>query len=155
MYKCIVNGTVTWLQARCPKIVVWLPADVDLPFLKRVQMGSGPTKPPIQQLMGAFCLWVKEHGQEADHSPPFCAEVKNKQIYTPTPPHASMACTGTVLPFTHKSSQIKSFQHSTHYRSCLWCNCRDTIIAEFVISSIFNFNSTIMGAFSLLMQVFC
>jgi hypothetical protein len=36
-----------------------------------------PTQPPIQWLPGALSLGVKRPGCEADHSPPFSAEVKN------------------------------------------------------------------------------
>jgi hypothetical protein len=41
----------------------------------------GPTQPPIQ-----WVPWVKRPGREAVHSPPTSAEVKNKWIYTSTPP---------------------------------------------------------------------
>jgi len=41
----------------------------------------GPTQPPIQWVPG-----VNRSGCEADHSPPFSAEVKNVLCYTSTPP---------------------------------------------------------------------
>jgi hypothetical protein len=44
------------------------------------------TQPPIQWVPGAFNLWVKVPGREADHSPPSSAEVKNAWSYIPTPP---------------------------------------------------------------------
>jgi hypothetical protein len=37
----------------------------------------GPTQPPIQWVLGALSQRVKRRGIEADHSPPFSAEVKN------------------------------------------------------------------------------
>jgi hypothetical protein len=36
----------------------------------------GHTQPPIQWVPGAFSLGVKRPGREADHSPPFSAEIK-------------------------------------------------------------------------------
>jgi hypothetical protein len=36
----------------------------------------GPIQPPIQWVSGAFSMGVKQLGYEADHSPPFSAEVK-------------------------------------------------------------------------------
>jgi hypothetical protein len=45
----------------------------------------GPTQPPIQ-----WVLEVKRPGREADHSPPFSAEVKNTWIYTSTPSYVFM-----------------------------------------------------------------
>jgi hypothetical protein len=40
------------------------------------KMVLGPTQPPIQWVSGALTLGVKRPGREADHSPPFSAEVK-------------------------------------------------------------------------------
>jgi hypothetical protein len=40
---------------------------------------------------GAFSLGVKRLGREADHSPPFSAEVKNACSCTSTPQYALMA----------------------------------------------------------------
>jgi hypothetical protein len=45
-----------------------------------------PTKRPNQRVPGAFSLGLKRLGCEADHSPPFGAEVKNVWSYTSTPP---------------------------------------------------------------------
>jgi hypothetical protein len=44
-----------------------------------------PPQPLIQWAPGALSLGVKRQGREADHSPPFSAEVKNAS-YTSTPP---------------------------------------------------------------------
>jgi hypothetical protein len=52
--------------------------------LLRNQNSSGPTQPPIQWVPGALSLEVKRQGHEADHSPPFSAEVKNACSYTST-----------------------------------------------------------------------
>jgi hypothetical protein len=45
-----------------------------------------PTQPPIQCELGVPSLGVKQLGHEADHSPPFSANVKNVWYYTSTPP---------------------------------------------------------------------
>jgi len=45
-----------------------------------------PTQPPIEKVTGVLSLGVKRPGCEADHSPPFRAEVKNAWNYTSTPP---------------------------------------------------------------------
>jgi hypothetical protein len=50
----------------------------------------GPTQPPVQRVPAALFLGIKRQGHEADHSPPFSAEVKNG---------------GAVLPLPHTSSQ--------------------------------------------------
>jgi hypothetical protein len=42
----------------------------------RTRMALGPTQPPIQWVPGALSLEVKRQGREADHSPPYSAEVK-------------------------------------------------------------------------------
>jgi hypothetical protein len=41
----------------------------------RVQNGS---QPPIQWVRGALSLGVKRSGREADHSPPYSADIKNE-----------------------------------------------------------------------------
>jgi len=46
----------------------------------------GPTQPPIQWVVGALSLGVKQPGREADHSPPSSAEVENAWSYIPIPP---------------------------------------------------------------------
>jgi hypothetical protein len=56
----------------------------------RVQNGSGTTQPPIQFVPGALSLGVKRPKREADHSPPYSAEVKNVWSYTSTPQYAFM-----------------------------------------------------------------
>jgi hypothetical protein len=50
----------------------------------------GPTQPAIQLVLEAFSLGVKRQTREADHSPPFSAEVKNAWSYTSTPQNAFM-----------------------------------------------------------------
>jgi hypothetical protein len=46
----------------------------------------GPTQPPIQRVAGALSLGVKLPGREADHSPPFSAEVKEwVELYLHSP----------------------------------------------------------------------
>jgi hypothetical protein len=51
----------------------------------------GPTPPPIQWVPGALSQRVKRPGREADHSPPYSAEVKNEWIYISTPQYISIA----------------------------------------------------------------
>jgi hypothetical protein len=51
----------------------------------------GPTQSPTQWVLGAFSPGVKRPGREADHSPPFSAEVKKSWVYTSTPTYAFMA----------------------------------------------------------------
>jgi hypothetical protein len=55
-------------------------------FTTASRTALGPTQPPIQWVLGALSLGVKRSGREADHSPPFSAEVKNVWSYTSTPP---------------------------------------------------------------------
>jgi hypothetical protein len=51
---------------------------VFLPFATAVSWSAlGPTQPPIQWVPEALSLRVKRPGHEANHSPPFNAEVKN------------------------------------------------------------------------------
>jgi hypothetical protein len=45
-------------------------------FTTASRTGLEPTQPPIQWLQGALSLGVKRAGREADHSPPYSAEVK-------------------------------------------------------------------------------
>jgi hypothetical protein len=49
----------------------------DVSFLRNVQTDSGPTQSPIQRVQGIVSPGVKRQRREAEHSPPFSAEVKN------------------------------------------------------------------------------
>jgi hypothetical protein len=51
----------------------------------------GPTKPPIQWVLGTLSLAVKRLVREADHSPPSSAEVKNAWSYNSTRQYVFMA----------------------------------------------------------------
>jgi hypothetical protein len=51
----------------------------------------GPTHPPIQWVLGALSLGVKQQGLEAEHSPPSSAEVKKG---------------GAIPPLRHMSSWV-------------------------------------------------
>jgi hypothetical protein len=55
-----------------------------LVFTTASRMALGPTQPLIQWVPGALSLGVKRPGREADHSPPYGAEVKNAWSYTST-----------------------------------------------------------------------
>jgi len=46
----------------------------------------GPTRPPIQRVLGTLIHEVKWLGSEANHSPLSSAEVKNVLSCTSTPP---------------------------------------------------------------------
>jgi hypothetical protein len=37
----------------------------------------GPTQPPVQCVLGALSLGIKQPGHEADHTPPSTADIKN------------------------------------------------------------------------------
>jgi hypothetical protein len=50
------------------------------------RLALGPTQPPIQWITGALSLGVKQPGHEADHSPPFIADINNAWSDTFTPP---------------------------------------------------------------------
>jgi hypothetical protein len=45
-------------------------------FTNASRTAQGPTQPPIQWVPGALSLGLKRSGREADHSPPYSAEVK-------------------------------------------------------------------------------
>jgi hypothetical protein len=55
-------------------------------FTNALRPALGITQPPIQRVPGDLSLEVKRLGREADHSPPFSAEIKNAWRYTSTPP---------------------------------------------------------------------
>ena len=57
---------------------------------------------------------VQRHRHEGNTSPPPCAEVKNEWNYTSPSPYASMACTGTTLPFYEINSSIPIYKNSNH-----------------------------------------
>jgi len=52
-------------------------------FARASRPALGPTRSPIQWVLGALIPGVKRPGRESDHSPPPSAEVKS---YTSTPP---------------------------------------------------------------------
>jgi hypothetical protein len=53
-------------------------------------MATGLIQPPVQWVMEAFSLGVKQLGCEADISPPFSDEVKNAWNYTSIFPYIFM-----------------------------------------------------------------
>jgi len=59
---------------------------------------------------------VKQPGCEADHSPPSCADIKNRWSYTSTSSYVFMASTETTvfLLFTHISSNVYFCHISSH-----------------------------------------
>jgi hypothetical protein len=50
------------------------------------RLALGPIQSPIQWVAGALSLGIKRSGCEADHLPPYSAEVKNVWSYTSTFP---------------------------------------------------------------------
>jgi hypothetical protein len=60
-------------------------SDGNFSLRHRVQTGSGAHPPPIQRVLRILSLGVKRPEREADHSPPFYAEVKNAWSHTSTP----------------------------------------------------------------------
>jgi hypothetical protein len=55
-------------------------------FTTASRPGLRLTQPPIQCAPGVLSLGVKRQGREADHSPPFSAEVENAWSYISIPP---------------------------------------------------------------------
>jgi hypothetical protein len=49
------------------------------------RLGLGPAQPPVQWILEAVFLGVKQLGCKADHSPPRSAEVKNDGAVCPLP----------------------------------------------------------------------
>jgi hypothetical protein len=74
------------------------------------KLALGATHPPNHWVTGAFSLWVKQLGHEADHSPPSSAEVKNAWSYTSTPPihlhEIVLKSTGMTLPLPFNKNII-------------------------------------------------
>jgi hypothetical protein len=65
---------------------VRIPAGETIYFSKKRPDYPRPTQLPIQWVPGGCFPKVKRAGREADHSPPFGAEVNNKWSYTSTLP---------------------------------------------------------------------
>jgi hypothetical protein len=57
----------------------------DFSLLHRVQVGSGPSQPPLQWVAGVLPPRVKRPGREAGYSPSYSAEVKNSGAIPPIP----------------------------------------------------------------------
>jgi hypothetical protein len=75
---------IYWFLYSCNRHGIFL-------FPKRPYRTLGPTQPPAQWLPVALPPWWTERpGREADHSPPYCADVKDGGSYIPTSPHVFM-----------------------------------------------------------------
>jgi hypothetical protein len=60
-------------------------------FATAFRTAPGPNQPPIQWVPEALSLGLKWPGDEANHSPPSKAEVRNEWSYNSTPPYVFMA----------------------------------------------------------------
>jgi hypothetical protein len=68
---------------------VQLPARAMMGFFLIItasRLALWPTQLTIQWILRVLTLGLKHPGREADHSPPFSADVKNVRSYTSTPP---------------------------------------------------------------------
>jgi hypothetical protein len=66
---------------------VWYPAGAGIFLANTSRPILGPTQPPFRRLPGAPSAGGKRLGREADHSPPYSAEVMNVWSYTSIPPY--------------------------------------------------------------------
>jgi hypothetical protein len=88
----------------------------------------GPTQPPIQWVLGAFSPGLKQHGREADHSPPADAEVKKMWIYTSTPPHPPSICLhGVVLKWLSTWAPLPYLTFTSYYIKMVACTLTQSI----------------------------
>jgi len=60
-------------------------------FNTMFRMTLGPTQPPIQWVLGALSLGLKQLGHEADHSPPSSAKIRVHGAIPTLPQYAFMA----------------------------------------------------------------
>jgi hypothetical protein len=90
----------------------------------------GPTQPPIQWVPGVLSPGVlspgvkARPGRDADHSPYLVPRSRMSRSYTSSPPNASMACSGTALPFyLYISYCTRFFRHNDteHHRHVFIC----------------------------------
>jgi hypothetical protein len=65
-------------------------------FFKMHRPDLGPTQPYIQWVAGTLSLVIKQLEHEANHLPPFSAEIKNDWSYTFLALSASMTCAWTL-----------------------------------------------------------
>jgi hypothetical protein len=69
-----------------------------------------PTRLPVESVREALTLEGKGPGREANHTPPYSAELKNEWSYTITSPYVSMSCTRTNLPLSYVLKYQSSLQ---------------------------------------------
>jgi hypothetical protein len=79
-----------WLDDRGSRVRFQVGAG-NLSLHHRAQNGSGDRPASDWMGTGGSFPGVKRPGREADHSPPYSAEVKNTRSYTSTPQYAFMA----------------------------------------------------------------
>jgi hypothetical protein len=107
------------IEVRSPaEVKIFFPlASVSKPALR-------PTQPPVQWVPGVLSPAVKARpGRDADLSPHLVPRSRTSRSYTPLPQSASMACSGTALPFSISGCYVQNpsldtavflFQNSTH-----------------------------------------
>jgi hypothetical protein len=76
-------GIATRLRAERPRFNSWLRQVIS--FLHSIQPGSGFHLAFYAITIGGISLEVKQPGREADHLPPFSAEVKHDGAIAPLP----------------------------------------------------------------------
>jgi hypothetical protein len=77
-----------------------------------------PIQPPIQWVLGALTMGVKQPERLADHSPPTSAEVKNTWIHTSTPPYTFMVYLPFIPKLYHKAKILKGSSFSFSFFFC-------------------------------------
>jgi hypothetical protein len=75
------------------------PGAKDFPISSVSRPALGPTQPPVQWVPAVLSRRKTRPGLDADHSPHLVPKSRMSRSYTPLPPSATMACSGTALPF--------------------------------------------------------
>jgi hypothetical protein len=109
---------------RSQQVIIIIIIIIIILFTTLSRTALGPTQPPIQWVPGALSLGVKRPGREADHSPPFSAEVKNEWSYTSTPQYVLTAwCLVKHRDnFTFSTYYYYYYYYCYYYYNTLWNN---------------------------------
>jgi hypothetical protein len=91
----VLFGLIQLSQQRLVEQELKVYLHLEVPLFSTFFTASGtalvPTQPPIQWVSETLSLGIKQPGQEANHSPPSSAEVKNAWSYTSTPQYVFIA----------------------------------------------------------------